>query len=102
MTIPRLVREEVFERDQWTCQYCLNKPAKVIDHLVPGALRRYHRLNHDRAPDFLTASCVDCNLRKLTHRLVPASRAHMIPQLPGAKPWRVWDGTLAQFRLLVA
>ena len=83
----------MFERDSYRCRYCRRAPAKQLDHLIPYALRRLHRLPDDD-PDFLVASCVSCNLRKGTFHVVPLNMAHLIPDLPG-KDWRTWDGLSA-------
>ena len=57
--VVRLSRREVFERDEYACQYCGARNAELtIDHVVPrrlGGMRRW---------DNLVTACRPCNLRK--------------------------------------
>lgn len=56
---PQLTRREIFRRDNYTCQYCGKRPAKLtIDHVVPR-----HRGGR-RTWDNLVTACPRCNLRK--------------------------------------
>lgn len=72
------------------CAYCGKARAIHRDHVVPAALRRKHP-GFDTA-EWIVGACAPCNLRKATFRFVPASHAHRLGELPGVKPWRVWDG----------
>ena len=61
MTISKKLRFEVFNRDNFTCQYCGRKTPEVIlelDHVIP--------LSKGGANDFdnLTTSCFECNRGK--------------------------------------
>ncbi|MFC1874061.1 HNH endonuclease [Chloroflexota bacterium] len=74
--IPPELREEVFNRDDFTCQYCGRKlpVSKLsIDHLVPvsgGGL--------DEIVNYVT-SCLPCNQRKTNLPLVEFARTMQIP-----------------------
>jgi 5-methylcytosine-specific restriction endonuclease McrA len=55
----RLTKRELFRRDNFTCQYCGQRSARLtIDHVVP----RYRGGEH--AWSNLVAACPTCNLRK--------------------------------------
>ena len=59
--IPKAVRQEIYKRDGFTCQFCgAQQPPKelTIDHLVPVS-----RGGHDEITNFLTA-CKPCDQRK--------------------------------------
>ena len=71
-----------------TCAYCGKARAIHKDHIVPKALRR----RHGGWDDVTVPACGPCNWRKGTLRLVPPSWADRLHELPGVKPWRVWDG----------
>ena len=60
-SIPRKMREEVFLRDSYTCQFCQEKfdpSGLTIDHLVPLALG-----GTDEVTNYVTC-CRRCNARK--------------------------------------
>ena len=55
----RLTRFEVFNHDQYTCQYCSKETRQLtIDHVIP----RYQGGEH--VWENVTSACVACNLRK--------------------------------------
>lgn len=59
--IPDKVRVQVYERDDYTCQYCgdrFSRELLSIDHLVPVALG-----GHNEITNYVTA-CRSCNSRK--------------------------------------
>jgi hypothetical protein len=56
--IPRALREEIYRRDEYKCQFCGAEPGQerlTIDHLVPLALGGV-----DEKTNYVT-SCKDCN-----------------------------------------
>lgn len=58
---PRLARQEIFERDGWSCAYCgrgVSMVAGHVDHVRPRS-----RGGSDSKENLVTA-CVRCNLRK--------------------------------------
>ena len=64
--ISKSKRFEIFERDQFTCQYCGEKPPKVIlhvDHIIPVVKGGCNE------PENLRTSCSSCNLGKHTKKL---------------------------------
>src|SRR5437867_12644517 len=79
--ISRSLREEVFARDNYTCQFCGASPSLeklTIDHLIP--------LSHgglDEMVNFVT-SCQSCNTRKANQPLDRFARGIQVPleQLP--------------------
>ncbi len=87
------VRLAVLERDKYRCAYC-GDDAQTIDHLFSKAdSGRLHIARDDMR--YIMACCRDCNHRKLTRHLVPASMAEMIPDLNDMTPgrfWFVWNG----------
>jgi len=66
MAISRKLRFDVFKRDFFSCQYCGNKPPRVVleaDHVIPKSRG---------GPDVmlnLVTSCFDCNRGKRDHSL---------------------------------
>lgn len=59
--IGKKARFEIFERDNFTCQYCGKTPPEVtlhVDHIIPV----YEGGTND--PENLRTSCSDCNLGK--------------------------------------
>lgn len=64
--LSKKTRFTVFERDDFTCQYCGKQPPDVIlhvDHIEPVSLGGTNEL------DNLITSCQDCNLGKSDRRL---------------------------------
>lgn len=58
-TEPKLTRFEVFNRDQFTCQYCGRQTRQLtLDHVVPRHLGGAHSWEN------LASACVTCNHRK--------------------------------------
>ncbi len=61
MSIGKSKRFEIFKRDEFTCQYCGNRPPDVVlevDHIHPVS-----KGGTSEAPN-LTTSCFDCNRGK--------------------------------------
>jgi 5-methylcytosine-specific restriction endonuclease McrA len=57
--VPKLTRQEIFNRDNHTCQYCGQKvKALTIDHIIP----RYRGGQHTW--ENVVAACPHCNRRK--------------------------------------
>ena len=55
----KLTKIEIFRRDDYTCQYCGQKPAKLtIDHVVPRHLGGLH------VWDNVVTACPACNHKK--------------------------------------
>ncbi len=72
----RLTKRELFRRDNYTCQYCGQRSARLtIDHVVP----RYRGGEHVWSN--LVAACPSCNLRKGGRTL---GEVHMVLQ---HRPW---------------
>lgn len=72
--ISKTIRFQVFNRDQFTCQYCGRKPPAVtleIDHVVP------HSKGGEDGEDNLITACFDCNRGKGVRSLgvVPIDKA---------------------------
>jgi 5-methylcytosine-specific restriction endonuclease McrA len=82
---------------QGCCAYCGCSPAVHNDHIVPKALRR----RHPGWESVTVRACMICNVRKGTRRLVPPSWADRIYELPGTKPWMVWDGDPLKLRAVL-
>ena len=56
---PKLTRIEVFNRDQYTCQYCGKETRQLtLDHVVPRYLGGEHTWGN------VVSACVSCNRRK--------------------------------------
>ena len=70
-----------------SCAYC-GKPAVHMDHIVSKSMRR----RHPGWEDVTVPACFACNMRKGTRRLVPPSWKDRLDELPGTRPWKVWDG----------
>jgi 5-methylcytosine-specific restriction endonuclease McrA len=54
----KITRRAVFERDDWTCQYCGSRANLTVDHVIPrskGGLSSWENI---------VASCAPCNRRK--------------------------------------
>ncbi len=65
----KLSREEIFRRDNYTCQYCGRRVSKpTIDHVVP------RHLGGQDTWDNLVTACAACNARKGGRTL---EQAHM-------------------------
>jgi 5-methylcytosine-specific restriction endonuclease McrA len=55
----RLTKREVFRRDNYTCQYCGQRPLRLtVDHVIPRRLGGGHTWEN------LVTACPACNLRK--------------------------------------
>jgi 5-methylcytosine-specific restriction endonuclease McrA len=55
----RLTKREVFRRDNFTCQYCGQRPLRVtVDHILPRHLGGAHTWEN------LVTACPPCNHRK--------------------------------------
>lgn len=79
--IHRATRAEIYERDAFTCQYCLRKfaaEALTIDHVVPLALGGV-----DEPINYVTC-CVACNQRKADAHLKDFART--IARRPDSLP----------------
>jgi 5-methylcytosine-specific restriction endonuclease McrA len=56
---PRLTRQEVFRRDNYTCQYCGKRTQELtIDHVIPRHMHGGHIWTN------VVAACPSCNHRK--------------------------------------
>jgi 5-methylcytosine-specific restriction endonuclease McrA len=65
----KLTKREILRRDNYTCQYCGQKSARLtLDHVTP------RRLGGEHAWDNLVAACPACNHRKGGRTL---AEAHM-------------------------
>lgn len=70
----RWLRQKVFQRDRWMCQYCHKYGDKVqlqVDHVVPVYLGGNNRLRN------LITACRDCNTKK-KHKLLSKSQIKAI------------------------
>lgn len=75
---PKLVRSEIFRRDNYTCQYCGQRSPKLtLDHVVPR-----HKGGHHTWENLVTA-CARCNMRKGGRT---AQEAGMTLQRPPQQP----------------
>jgi 5-methylcytosine-specific restriction endonuclease McrA len=55
----RLTKQEIFRRDNYTCQYCGVKARRMtIDHIIPRYLGGEHSWSN------LVTACPDCNRKK--------------------------------------
>ena len=73
MPISKGLRFDIFRRDNFTCQYCGNRPPAVIleiDHITPISQ------GGDDAPANLVTSCYDCNRGKGAKILTPTTEPH--------------------------
>jgi 5-methylcytosine-specific restriction endonuclease McrA len=68
----RLTKREVFRRDNFTCQYCGQRPIRLtVDHIVPRHLGGVHTWEN------LVTACPTCNLRK-GGRLPEQANMHLL------------------------
>ena len=96
----KLTRQEVFLRDNFTCQYCGKKTRELtLDHVIPRHLGGGHTW------DNLVSACKACNYRKAGRhpkdaalKLLrrpsppPAVNHYLIRQRPDARPeWQKYD-----------
>ena len=90
----RFTRDNVFQRDSYTCQYCGNRfdPRHLnIDHVIP------RDKGGPTTWDNVVTSCVPCNSRKANK--LP-QQARMFPiRAPRPPRWRPLAGTLRRSRL---
>jgi len=86
---PRFTRENIYQRDSYTCQYCSRKFSTVdlnLDHVVP-------RDKGGRSTwDNVVTSCISCNSRK--GNKLPAQANMQLLKKPRAPRWRPFAGTL--------
>lgn len=81
----KLNKQEIFRRDQYSCQYCGARPARpTLDHVIPRHLGGEHTWEN------LVTACPTCNLKKggrtleqagmnpLTHPIAPPASADYI------------------------
>jgi 5-methylcytosine-specific restriction endonuclease McrA len=55
----RLTKREIFRRDNFTCQYCGQRPLRLtVDHIIPRRIGGQHTWEN------LVTACPTCNLRK--------------------------------------
>jgi 5-methylcytosine-specific restriction endonuclease McrA len=77
--VVKLSKQEIFRRDQYTCQYCGSRPAKLtVDHVVPRSLGGSHTWAN------LVSACPSCNHRKGGRR--PDQANMFLRQRPIAPP----------------
>jgi 5-methylcytosine-specific restriction endonuclease McrA len=70
----RLTKREILRRDNYTCQYCGQKPPYLtIDHVVPRRLGGHHSWYN------LVAACPACNHRK-GGRTLDQAHMHLLHQ----------------------
>lgn len=69
ISIPKAVRQYVFERDGHHCQMCYSAKSLTIDHIVPLALGGTNDISN------LRTLCHSCNARK-GNRLSPDTRRY--------------------------
>ncbi len=86
-----LNRQEIFRRDEYTCQYCGQRVAHpTIDHVVPK------RLGGQDTWDNLVTACAKCNARK-GGRTLEEAHMHLL-RPPGPPP----EAALYRFRRYLA
>jgi 5-methylcytosine-specific restriction endonuclease McrA len=74
----RLTKREVFRRDNFTCQYCGQRPFRLtVDHVIPRHIGGQHTWHN------LVTACPACNLRK-GGRLPEQANMHLLR--PPAEP----------------
>lgn len=76
----RLTKREVLRRDEFTCQYCGQRPAYLtVDHVIPRHLGGRHTWQN------LVAACPACNHRK-GGRTIDQAQMHLMrpPSEPSA------------------
>ena len=84
-----MTTREFLALHDWKCAYC-GGTATQLDHVVPSAMRRRHRIKHTDTR-FHVAACGPCNWRKLTRRYYP--RGFDTSILPGSPTsWQEWNG----------
>lgn len=71
------------------CNYCRKERAVHRDHIMSSDERR----RHDGWDEETVPACFDCNMLKLTRRLVPVGypRLEELRELTG-REWREWNG----------
>ncbi len=75
----RLTKREILRRDEYTCQYCGQRPAHLtVDHVLPRHLGGKHTWEN------LVAACPTCNHRK-GGRTIEQAQMHLL-RLPGQPP----------------
>jgi 5-methylcytosine-specific restriction endonuclease McrA len=82
----RLTRREVFQRDQFTCMYCGERPHDLtIDHVIPRHRGGRHTWEN------LVSACKSCNHRK-AGRTPQEARMHLLrePYHPRASAYYVF------------
>lgn len=100
----RLSRKNIYERDNYTCQYCGEKPRTKdlnIDHVIPRSKGGRNTWEN------LVCSCVKCNSKKADHTLQESgmkllkkpvepkmSFRFRIPE--GQKRYRDWDAFVSR------
>jgi len=73
----KLTRLEVFNRDQYTCQYCGRQTRQLtLDHVIP----RYRDGQHTW--ENLVSACISCNRRKAGKTLKEAEMSLLRPPGP--------------------
>ncbi|HEA21469.1 MAG TPA: HNH endonuclease [Pricia antarctica] len=80
----KLIRFEIFKRDNFTCRYCGKNPPNIIleiDHLIPKSKGGSDDINN------LLTSCFDCNRGKkdIPLDVLPASVSNTIKTLKEQK-----------------
>lgn len=82
----RLTKREVFRRDNFTCQYCGQRPLRLtVDHIIPR-----HR-GGQHSWDNLVTACPSCNLRKGGRTLeIVGMRLLRLPSEPPASAYYIF------------
>ena len=83
--------QEILERDNWTCQYCLGERgrATTVDHIFSKAEGRRQGIRRfDKR--WCVAACISCNLRRMTYRFLPPSWEDRISELNELTPGHTW------------
>ena len=74
------LKELVFNRDHWTCQYCgkpLRSGVPQLAHLIPqrkGNLKKYGKAIIHHPLNFLSACSLDCNNRMQVNNVIKQER----------------------------
>lgn len=92
----RYSRHNVFERDQYTCQYCGTEPPRAqlnLDHVIPRSL------GGRTCWENVVCSCVDCNRRK-GGRTPEQARLRLcrVPTRPRWSPWANLSGHNVRYK----